>query len=122
MAICYLDWILRYSFPVFRQNRVRFCLSNGLLWIFAILEKGENGKRAYYESTPRYIDKKVGQTQFENSHRGIQEIVELVLQWVSTNYITEIRATAQAVYFSSSCLTICLTCTGYTNELYYTTM
>jgi len=65
-----------------KQNQVRFCLSNGGSWIFAVLKKGDNGERTYYESVPRYINKRSGQIQTEDSCRKVEEIVELLLQWL----------------------------------------
>ncbi|KAJ7257463.1 hypothetical protein C8J57DRAFT_1074397 [Mycena rebaudengoi] len=66
------------------QNTVRFCLSNGHSWIFAILVKDEStGQRTYYESSPKYLDKTVILTATsDTSLNSIQQIVELVLQWV----------------------------------------
>jgi len=65
------------------QNTVRFCLSNGHSWIFAILVKDEAGQRTYYESSPRYLDKTQVQAETASSLASIQEIMELVLQWLS---------------------------------------
>ncbi|KAF8189256.1 hypothetical protein K438DRAFT_1676943 [Mycena galopus ATCC 62051] len=67
------------------QNTVRFCLSNGHSWIFAILVKDESTcQRTYYESSPKYLDKTVILTATSNtSLNSIQQIVELVLQWLS---------------------------------------
>ncbi|KAJ7447033.1 hypothetical protein B0H11DRAFT_2248460 [Mycena galericulata] len=71
------------------QNTVRFCLSNGHSWIFAILVKDEStGQRTYYESSPKYLDKTVILTATsETSLNSIQQIVELVLQWLSPTVI-----------------------------------
>jgi len=67
------------------QNTVRFCLSNGHSWIFAILVKDEStGQRTYYESSPKYLDKNVIlDASRDASLNSIQQIVELVLQWLS---------------------------------------
>ena len=65
------------------QDTVRFCLSNGHSWIFAILKVGVDGQRAYYQAPPWYLDKAVVQSQSEESLRSVQVIVELVLEWAS---------------------------------------
>ena len=66
------------------QETVRFCLSNGRSWVFAFLKKEADGRRAYYEAPPCYLEKMVVQLQNADSLRSVQMIVELVLEWVST--------------------------------------
>ncbi|KAK7016123.1 hypothetical protein R3P38DRAFT_2995213 [Favolaschia claudopus] len=65
------------------SNKVRFCLSNGHSWIFAILLKDEAGNRSYYESTPRYLDKSQTESDLPSSLQHIGGLVALVLQWLS---------------------------------------
>jgi len=68
-----------------RKTSVRFCLSNGRSWIFAILEKGQNGERTYYESAARHLNKDVLQTHNESALHLVREMVELIFEWVSEN-------------------------------------
>ena len=68
-----------------RKTSVRFCLSNGRSWIFAILEKGHNGERTYYESAARHLNKDFLQTHNEGALHLVREMVELIFEWVSEN-------------------------------------
>ncbi|KAJ7814330.1 hypothetical protein B0H14DRAFT_2376063 [Mycena olivaceomarginata] len=84
LAICALSLVTRVNdhLFLFSVKTLRFCLSNGHSWIFAILVKDEAGQRTYYESSPRYLDKTQVQAETASSLASIQEIMELVLQWV----------------------------------------
>jgi len=66
-----------------KKTSVRFCLSNGRSWIFAILEKGQNGERTYYESAARHLNKDVLQTHNESALHLVREMVELIFEWLA---------------------------------------
>ncbi|KAF9474910.1 hypothetical protein BDN70DRAFT_814932 [Pholiota conissans] len=57
------------------HEEVRFCLSNGHTWIFAILRKVQ-GQWVYCESSPRQLDP-------DGSDKPLYEILAILLQWVS---------------------------------------
>ncbi|KAJ7210973.1 hypothetical protein B0H12DRAFT_1157166 [Mycena haematopus] len=65
------------------QDTLRFCLSNGHSWLFAVLVKDATGKYTYYVSGPKYLDRGEIQHSTDTSLTSIQEIVELVMQWLS---------------------------------------
>ncbi|KAJ7483169.1 hypothetical protein FB451DRAFT_100880 [Mycena latifolia] len=71
------------------QDSVRFCLSNGRSWIFATLVKDDTGQRTFYEATPRYLNQNQNQIENATSQECVQEIVELVLQWLSPTISSE---------------------------------
>ncbi|KDR68489.1 hypothetical protein GALMADRAFT_104694 [Galerina marginata CBS 339.88] len=56
---------------------VRFCLSDGQLWVFFIL-KLENGTLTYYESATRRLSRDV----IESSDMQLREIVQLICEWL----------------------------------------
>ncbi|KDQ07628.1 hypothetical protein BOTBODRAFT_59856 [Botryobasidium botryosum FD-172 SS1] len=67
-----------------KQSEVRFCLSDGHSWIFAILQKDEAGNRTYYESAIKSFDGSlVRMANPTHAMNQIREIVELVLYWLS---------------------------------------
>ncbi|KDQ09472.1 hypothetical protein BOTBODRAFT_179019 [Botryobasidium botryosum FD-172 SS1] len=73
-----------------KQSEVRFCLSDGHSWIFAILKKDEAGNRTYYESVIKNVDKsQIKAAESDYSRRQIREIVELILYWLSPSEVVE---------------------------------
>jgi hypothetical protein len=70
----------------FRKTSVRFCLSNGRSWIFAVLKKEHNGERTYYKSAARHLNKDVLQTHKEGALHLVREMVELIFEWVGENH------------------------------------
>ena len=68
-----------------RKTSIRFFLSNGRSWIFAILKKGHNGEQIYYESAACHLNKDVLQMQNEGALHLVWEMVELIFEWVSEN-------------------------------------
>jgi len=67
---------------VVRQEMIRFCLSNGMAFIFFVLRR-EDGIFSYYESIPILMERK----EIEVSDQKLREIVQFLLEWVSrTSY------------------------------------
>ncbi|KAM6488959.1 hypothetical protein JOM56_015595 [Amanita muscaria] len=58
-------------------QEVRFCLSDGEIWIFFIL-KLENEKLTYYESAPEELNRHV----LEDSDLPLRKIVQLLCEWL----------------------------------------
>jgi len=70
-----------------KRTNVRFCLSNGRSWIFAILEKDKDGNRVHYDSVVRHLSKESIQKRGEESSSSVQEIVELLFEWLQPSEI-----------------------------------
>ncbi|KAF8590162.1 hypothetical protein K439DRAFT_1404055 [Ramaria rubella] len=66
---------------VIKRDEIRFCLSDGLSWIFAILKNGND--RVYYQSTARHLTGQLfQQEQSSESLDKVREIMELVFEWL----------------------------------------
>ncbi|KAK7694137.1 hypothetical protein QCA50_003713 [Cerrena zonata] len=61
-----------------KKNTTHFCLSDGIYFIFFIL-KQENGSFTYYQS----LTLELGQPQDLNFDKRLQEIIQLLLEWLN---------------------------------------
>jgi hypothetical protein len=67
----------------YRTNALRFCLSDGQNWIFALLTKDEKGNRACYESEAFTIVDPTKSSYSQPFKDDVHTVVELVRHWVS---------------------------------------
>jgi len=63
------------------EKSVRFCLSNGTSWIFAVVI--DNGTLAYHESTIRRLESSTMKERGEAALDRVQQLLVLIREWLN---------------------------------------
>ncbi|KAG1723178.1 uncharacterized protein EDB91DRAFT_1087888 [Suillus paluster] len=66
-------------------DKVYFCLTTGLTWIFVILVKNGTGNFVYYHSQPRVIDWRLlsSRSYGPNTLRSLDQVMKLIQEWLT---------------------------------------